>query len=70
MILAVFIGGLKPHVLFLFSLIWLFLSFIFLLRGDQKTAEFLATSFFVLNALAFVYNLFKMKDTGDRSKEK
>jgi len=63
MISAVFIGGLKPHILFLFSLTWLFLSFIFLLRGDQKTAELLSTIFYLLNVLAFVYSLFKLKDT-------
>ncbi len=61
MILAVFNGSLNPHIIFLFSLIWLFLAFIFLLRGDQKTADLLSLAFYVLNVVAFVYNLFSRR---------
>ncbi len=61
MVLAVFVGSLKPHIIFLFSLTWLFLAFVFLLKGDQKTAELLSIAFYVLNVVAFVYNLFSRR---------
>jgi hypothetical protein len=61
MVLAVFVGSLKPHIIFLFSLIWLFLAFVFLLKGDQKTAELLSMAFYMLNVVAFVYNLFSRR---------
>lgn len=61
MVLAVFVGSLKSHIIFLFSLIWLFLAFVFLLKGDQKTAELLSIAFYMLNVVAFVYNLFSRR---------
>ena len=53
--------GLKPYVIYIFSLVFLVLSYVNLLGNDLGSSASFAEAYLLLSAVAFIYSLLRIK---------